>query len=347
MYFLGAGHSPDGIVTWCPDENILFGGCLMKSLDSNSIGNLSDADIKAWPGTMRKAKDKFRDVGIVIPGHGPIGDASIFDHTFQIITAHPGYSQVFDALFQGNNFSKDSIEYLQIKTDTIFDSNQTISLLRIPNSIFNDFRVELAYSLPELLTTSEFAKKKKAVAAINGGYYDRDNGGSVTYFEVNDSVLNKTRTTDQKWAKPDSLINGAIVILKDSSLKIQPVKPDLFYEQSKQELAVLVTGPILLLNSALMELPDIDMVVARNPRTCLCTTAESLYFVVIDGRRQESAGMSLAEVQSYLQRAGCIDAINLDGGGSSTLWIKEKGVVNLLSDPSERPVANAVLILKK
>jgi len=85
MYFLGAGHSPDGIVTWCPDENILFGGCLMKSLDSNSIGNLSDADIKAWPGTMRKAKDKFRDVGIVIPGHGAIGDASIFDHTIQII----------------------------------------------------------------------------------------------------------------------------------------------------------------------------------------------------------------------------------------------------------------------
>ncbi|MDD4031701.1 MAG: subclass B1 metallo-beta-lactamase [Bacteroidales bacterium] len=347
LYFMGAGHSSDGIVVWCPDENILFGGCLMKSLDSNSIGNLSDADVKAWPGTMRKAKDKFRDVGIVIPGHGAIGDASIFDHTIQIIKAQPGFSQVFDDLFQKSNFSKDSIGYLQIKTDTLFNSNQTISLLRIPNTAFDDFCVELAYSMPELLTTSEFGKKKKAVAAINGGYYDRDNGGSVTYFELNDSVIHKTRTTDRKWAKPDSLINGAIVILKDSSLKIQPVKPDLFYEHSKQELSVLVTGPMLLLNAALTELPDIDMVVARNPRTCLCRTAESLYFVVVDGRRKEAAGMSLAELQTYLQRGGCIDAINLDGGGSSTLWVKEKGVVNLLSDPSERPVANAVLILKR
>jgi exopolysaccharide biosynthesis protein len=57
--------------------------------------------------------------------------------------------------------------------------------------------------------------------------------------------------------------------------------------------------------------------------------------------------MSLPEVQSFLQDLGCIDAINLDGGGSTTLWINGKGVVNFPSDSTgERPVANAILILK-
>ncbi|MCK4879516.1 MAG: phosphodiester glycosidase family protein, partial [Bacteroidales bacterium] len=45
---------------------------------------------------------------------------------------------------------------------------------------------------------------------------------------------------------------------------------------------------------------------------------------------------------------GCIDAINLDGGGSTTMWTKDNGVVNRPSDKrGERPVANAILILEE
>ena len=42
-----------------------------------------------------------------------------------------------------------------------------------------------------------------------------------------------------------------------------------------------------------------------------------------------------------------MDAINLDGGGSTTMWIKGKGVINFPSDASgERPVSNVLLIIK-
>jgi len=85
LYYFGAGHSIDNIVIWLSAGKILFGGCLMKSLDSTDNGNIKDADLQAWPVTVQKVKDRFRDVQTVIPGHGMIGDASVFDHTIEIL----------------------------------------------------------------------------------------------------------------------------------------------------------------------------------------------------------------------------------------------------------------------
>lgn len=84
LYYFGAGHSVDNIVTWMPDEKILFGGCLMKSLNSKDKGNIKDADLQAWPGTVQKVKDRFKDAKVVIPGHLAIGNSSLFDHTIRI-----------------------------------------------------------------------------------------------------------------------------------------------------------------------------------------------------------------------------------------------------------------------
>ena len=85
LFYLGAGHSIDNIITWLPDEKILFGGCLMKSLNAKDKGNIKDADLLAWPVTVQKAKARFTDAKIVIPGHGSIGDFSVFDHTINIV----------------------------------------------------------------------------------------------------------------------------------------------------------------------------------------------------------------------------------------------------------------------
>jgi metallo-beta-lactamase class B len=84
LFYLGAGHSVDNIVTWIPGEKILFGGCLLKSTSVRDKGNINDADIAAWPITVRKVKTRFRDAKIVIPGHSTIGDSTIFDHTIRI-----------------------------------------------------------------------------------------------------------------------------------------------------------------------------------------------------------------------------------------------------------------------
>ncbi|TRZ53763.1 hypothetical protein D4S03_01305 [bacterium] len=88
--------------------------------------------------------------------------------------------------------------------------------------------------------------------------------------------------------------------MKDSSIFILPVKSDQFYEQSKQELAVLVAGPLLLYNYEKMNLPEMDFSNDRHPRTCLCQTIESLIFITIDGRSKNAEGMNLKEVRFFL-----------------------------------------------
>ncbi len=81
----------------------------------------------------------------------------------------------------------------------------------------------------------------------------------------------------------------------------------------------------------------------RHPRTAVGRTNSGyLWFVAIDGRSNLSAGATLEETARILMRLSCTDAVNLDGGGSTTLNIQGI-VVNRPSDGTERPVANGIL----
>ncbi len=85
----------------------------------------------------------------------------------------------------------------------------------------------------------------------------------------------------------------------------------------------------------------------RHPRTMIGWNSRYLYFVVVDGRQAGlSAGMTNAEMASFMRRLGCTDALNLDGGGSSTFWLGGR-VMNSPSDGRERSLANALILLRK
>jgi hypothetical protein len=88
---------------------------------------------------------------------------------------------------------------------------------------------------------------------------------------------------------------------------------------------------------------------ARHPRSAIALSRDStrLLLVVVDGRRPWSVGMSLGELGDVLLSLGAGDAMNLDGGGSSTLWI-DGTVVNHPSDPTgERAVGNALFVRQR
>lgn len=88
---------------------------------------------------------------------------------------------------------------------------------------------------------------------------------------------------------------------------------------------------------------------ARHPRSAIALSADSsrLMLAVVDGRRPWSVGMTLSELAEALIALGASEAMNLDGGGSSTLWIRGT-VVNYPSDASgERTVGNALFVLKQ
>ncbi|KAA0225284.1 hypothetical protein FCG40_01745 [Fimbriimonadia bacterium ATM] len=87
-----------------------------------------------------------------------------------------------------------------------------------------------------------------------------------------------------------------------------------------------------------------DFVNSRHPRTGIGITPDGeILFVVVDGRSSLSAGLSLSEFASLFRELGCTDAINLDGGGSSTLYVAGS-VLNRPSDGTERRVGNALLL---
>lgn len=85
VYFPGEGHTADNIVVWLPAYRILFGGCIVKPLESKSMGNTTDANVKAWPNSIENLINKFSNAEIVIPSHGKWGDKQILTHTLDLL----------------------------------------------------------------------------------------------------------------------------------------------------------------------------------------------------------------------------------------------------------------------
>lgn len=82
--FNGPGHSPDNITVWLPGDRILFGGCLIKAMDADGLGNLSDAVPDMWGSTVKKVLQRYGDCRIVIPGHGSPGGKELLLHTIAL-----------------------------------------------------------------------------------------------------------------------------------------------------------------------------------------------------------------------------------------------------------------------
>ncbi len=89
---------------------------------------------------------------------------------------------------------------------------------------------------------------------------------------------------------------------------------------------------------------DSSIVHGRHPRTAVAVTFDGdLLLVVVDGRTKRNAGMKLNELAAYLRTLGARHAINLDGGGSSSMIVRGR-TVNSPSDGNERRISNGILI---
>ena len=81
VFYPGGGHTLDNVVVWLPKFNMLFGGCFIRSLDSKGLGNIADAHIDQWAGSVERVVSRFNNVQIVVPGHGEVGSAELLTHT--------------------------------------------------------------------------------------------------------------------------------------------------------------------------------------------------------------------------------------------------------------------------
>ncbi len=121
------------------------------------------------------------------------------------------------------------------------------------------------------------------------------------------------------------------------------------YDWTKVE-NVVAAGPNLVRNGSIAvdaEVQGFDSAFSakRHPRSAMGRTQNGdIWFVAIDGRQKLSDGATLEELAKVMQRLGCTEAINLDGGGSTTLSLLGM-VVNRPSEGKEREVANGIVFL--
>ena len=133
------------------------------------------------------------------------------------------------------------------------------------------------------------------------------------------------------------------------SLKMSPVETD--QKEEWQKAASIVGGGPQLIKDGRVEITNTAekilpaFVSDLHPRTAIAKLKSGeLLLVTVDGRQTASIGMSLTMLADLLVEFGATDAINLDGGGSTTMVVRNK-LVNKPSDPTgERSVSDAILI---
>jgi len=85
----------------------------------------------------------------------------------------------------------------------------------------------------------------------------------------------------------------------------------------------------------------------RHPRTAVGWNDDYIFLVMVDGRQPGlSMGMSFTELADYFVKLGCTQAVNLDGGGSASMWLFGQ-TVSSPSEGRERPIANGLTVVKK
>ena len=260
--------------------------------------------------------------------------------------------------FANGNWQTDTLDGMVLKQcrfegQQLFASNQQIFVLEIPDTA----HYTLAFAHEPLRTkTSEMAHKHGAVAAVNGSFFDMDKHFPVCYLRIDSVELGENTpgkdTVNRKYYQYGTLClsHDSVFILKTDSSR--------HWEEALPYPDIMTAGPLLIWHDTLQYMrDDRTFVTNRHNRTAVGIRDDgTVLLLVADGRFKQAEGLSLTELQQILRWLGCRDALNLDGGGSTTLWLTlgdYQGVVNCPSDngrfdqEGERGVSNTVLVVRR
>ena len=164
-----------------------------------------------------------------------------------------------------------------------------------------------------------------------------------------DGFVISTSGAAREWALKN-LRRGARVRLNLNLSQVETEQADSW----KQATSVIGGGPQLIKNGRVEITNTAEKILPSfvsdgHPRTAIARLKSGqILLLTVDGRQPgESIGMSLGMLADLLLEFGAMDAINLDGGGSTTMVIRNK-LVNKPSDATgERPVSDAILVYRR
>jgi exopolysaccharide biosynthesis protein len=193
--------------------------------------------------------------------------------------------------------------------------------------------LSLYYNSEINLSVDKQASSADALAAVNAGFFNIKEGGSVTYIRTDGKI--QEPDTAGRWRRNVNM-NGSVLIDARGRLFIDVSHTNKWYDDHDMFPDVLLTGPLLMKNRHKAVLPGSSLVELRHPRTAIGKKGRNrVLLITVDGRTGSAAGMTLHELSDLMVSLKCRDAVNLDGGGSTTMWISgepHNGIVNMPSD---------------
>ena len=202
-----------------------------------------------------------------------------------------------------------------------------------------------------LMRPTMIAEREKFALVVNGDFYEVprvEEGGAtnIVYRVAGWAAVNGPAASSGRVWSTSKETRPCLVVSKNGKVSIRSISRP---AEGDREV---VAGNVLLLRDGKI-VPSENKV--RHPRTVvgLNKQATKMIFLVVDGRKPGVAvGMNYEELAVEMLRLGCDDALNLDGGGSSVLAVrdavkKEFRILNSPTDGRERAVANVLGVTVK
>ncbi|HXG53856.1 MAG TPA: phosphodiester glycosidase family protein [Vicinamibacterales bacterium] len=204
------------------------------------------------------------------------------------------------------------------------------------------------------------ARRPGAIAAINGGFFSLETGKPTAFLKTDGRVVSGTSRPRGAVGIDDrrgvtTLLFDRVAVTRTPGRRpgYRPLLSSSPHDWSRVPHAISGAGLLVLGGREFREWTDERIAAgfqtARHPRTVIGTDAKgAIWLITVDGRNPSlSLGMSFGELQRLSKRLGLRSALNLDGGGSTTMWVGGR-IVNHPSDPAgPRKVSDAILVVPR
>ena len=203
------------------------------------------------------------------------------------------------------------------------------------------------------------ARRPGTIAAINAGFFSLETGKPTALLKIDGKVVSGTSRARgavgilDRRGVTELLFDRVRVAASGRRPRYEPLLGSSPSDWARAPFAVGGAGLLMLDGRAMTDWTDERIAAGfettRHPRTVIGTDSQgAIWLVTVDGRSPSlSLGMSFSELQGLSKRLGLRSALNLDGGGSTTMWVAGR-IVNHPSDPEgPRKVSDAILVVPR
>lgn len=245
------------------------------------------------------------------------------------------------------------------------DSMASISIDKLNQVLYNYWKTDITLLAPNGNSTGVGQYNKTSgfdyadFTILDRKWANTSIGADAARPDIVEMVVDGGKVTEIRESQPAASIpqNGYVVVTRQvggqfikSNFKVgDNVAMSITTTPDWNKLKMAITGGAILVKDGQIPAVFSNNITGRQPRTAIGSTSDGkkLLLVTVDGRQNSSIGMTQTELANFMLSIGAYNALNLDGGGSTTMVARTPGtnnidIVNSPSDGFPRGVATAV-----